>query len=499
MSTNSNENAGDAVVRSPDYDLTTKIAPFLDIHLVFPMFFFLEESDMYDQNDIAVARLELVKKTNMMDYAIALYKDIHGENTKIPQALEDRRVQVLDEYTRHVEAAMPILRFIDNGDEEPPEEINGEQFNAEYLKAQHGVTDEHIEALYRCAKFKYECGDYDSAASYLFYYRQLVPADSERSLRALWGKFASEILSEHWEEADRDRENLYNAISRLSTDDTTELETGRAKSTHKLMVLQQRSWLLHWSLYIFFNHPKGKDTLVEFFLRHDNRNHLNNLNAIQTNCPWLLRYLAYVIITRQRRKDDIKTLLNVISQEKYTYRDPIIEFVEELLVNFNFEAAQEKLRQCESVIRSDYFLSNFAEEQEVVDTFVENARLFIFETYCRIHQKIDIGMLANKLSMHENDAEKWVVNMIRNAHFDARIDRAARQVIMSVNYPSIYQQVIGKTKDLSIRTRLLADSIETAIHEPLKESKDDNRGQSRGGGRGGRGGGRGGRQGRPQY
>ena len=110
-------------------------------------------------------------------------------------------------------------------------------------------------------------------------------------------------------------------------------------------------------------------------------------------------------------------------------------------------------------------------------------------------------MLANKLSMDENDAEKWVVNMIRNAHFDARIDQAARQVIMSVNYPSIYQQVIGKTKDLSIRTRLLADSIETAIHEPLKENKDENRGQARGGGRGGRGGGRGGRQGqgRPQY
>ena len=30
---------------------------------------------------------------------------------------------------------------------------------------------------------------------------------------------------------------------------------------------------------------------------------------------------------------------------------------------------------------------------------MENARLFIFETYCRIHQKIDISMLAQKLAM----------------------------------------------------------------------------------------------------
>ena len=143
-------------------------------------------------------------------------------------------------------------------------------------------------------------------------------------------------------------------------------------------------------------------------------------------------------------------------------------------------------RQCESVIRSDYFLVNFANEEEIVQLFIENARLFIFETYCRIHQKIDIGMLASKLSMDENEAEKWVVNMIRNAHFDARIDRAARQVIMSVNYPSIHQHVIAKTRDLSMRTKLLADSIESAIHEPQKEMKYDDRGQHRGGrGRGG--------------
>lgn len=33
------------------------------------------------------------------------------------------------------------------------------------------------------------------------------------------------------------------------------------------------------------------------------------------------------------------------------------------------------------------------------DDFVENARLLIFETYCRIHQCIDLQMLADKLNM----------------------------------------------------------------------------------------------------
>lgn len=43
------------------------------------------------------------------------------------------------------------------------------------------------------------------------------------------------------------------------------------------------------------------------------------------------------------------------------------------------------------VLLSDFFLCNCADE------FMEAARHFIFETYCRIHHKIDIGMLAEKM------------------------------------------------------------------------------------------------------
>lgn len=49
-------------------------------------------------------------------------------------------------------------------------------------------------------------------------------------------------------------------------------------------------------------------------------------------------------------------------------------------------------------------------------------RLFIFETYCRIHQCIDLKMLSQKLNMDEEAAEKWIVNLIRNARLNAKID-----------------------------------------------------------------------------
>lgn len=61
------------------------------------------------------------------------------------------------------------------------------------------------------------------------------------------------------------------------------------------------------------------------------------------------------------------------------------------------------------VIDNDFFLTACKEE------FLENARWFIFETYCRIHQCIDIKMLSERLNMDQESAEKWIANLILNA------------------------------------------------------------------------------------
>lgn len=83
------------------------------------------------------------------------------------------------------------------------------------------------------------------------------------------------------------------------------------------------------------------------------------------------------------------------------------EFVQSLFIKVDFESAQQKLVECEELIENDYFLTAMKSE------FVENARWFVFETYCRIHQCIDLGMLAQKLGMPEDAAERWIVNLIR--------------------------------------------------------------------------------------
>lgn len=150
--------------------------------------------------------------------------------------------------------------------------------------------------------------------------------------------------------------------------------------------LQNRTWLIHWSLFPFFNHDPARDALTDLFFSPA------YINTIQTNCPWVLRYLAAAVITNRNRAQrnnslyqrQLKDLIRVVRQEDYEYTDPITDFVKALYVDFDFEEAQKKLGEAENVLRGDFFLVSAA------DAFIEAARHLISESYCKIHQRIDI-------------------------------------------------------------------------------------------------------------
>ena len=73
------------------------------------------------------------------------------------------------------------------------------------------------------------------------------------------------------------------------------------------------------------------------------------MNAIQTTCPHILRYLTTAVISNKRRRNMIKDMVRVLQQDPSTHKDPIIEFLECLFVHFDFDGAQQKLRECEQV------------------------------------------------------------------------------------------------------------------------------------------------------
>ncbi|PIA48328.1 hypothetical protein AQUCO_01400732v1 [Aquilegia coerulea] len=425
-----------------NYDLTRYIAPNLDRHLTFPLLEFVQDRRLYPDDETLKAKIELLNKTNMVDYAMDIHKSLY-QTEEVPQDMIDRRVKVVARLKALEESAAPLITFLQN----PimlQEYRADKQYNLQMLQERYQIGPDQIEALYQYAKFQFECGNYSGAADFLYQYR-LLCTNSERNLSALWGKLAAEILMQNWDVALEELNRLREIID--------------AKNFQSpLNQLQSRIWLMHWSLFIFFNHDSGRSGIIDLFL-YD-----RYLNAIQTNAPHLLRYLATALIINKKRRPQLKELIKVIQQEQCSYKDPITEFLQCLFVNYDFDGAQQKLQECEEVILNDPFLGKRVEEGNFTtvplrDEFLENARLFIFETYCRIHQCIDIGMLAEKLNMSYDEAERWIVNLVRNAKLDAKIDSKSGTVVMEPNHVNVYEQIIESTKALSLRTYKFANLV----------------------------------------
>jgi len=143
---------------------------------------------------------------------------------------------------------------------------------------------EMMDSFVKLAKYRYECGNYSVSTSYLYFYMLIMPPTDkvlpifnawklsikkiciykiilifihlpnfQNYLNVLWGKLASEILVQNWETALEDVNKLREYI------DSNVIG-------NSLQVLQQRTWLIHWSLFVFFNHVKGRDLIIEMFL-----------------------------------------------------------------------------------------------------------------------------------------------------------------------------------------------------------------------------------------
>lgn len=199
--------------------------------------------------------------------------------------------------------------------------------------------------------------------------------DNDKTSEATWGKLACEILSVNWEAC-------LEEINKIKEQIDTRL------FNNPLAQLHQRTWLIHWSLFPLFNHEPARETLTELFFS------LPYINTIQTACPWILRYLAAAVITGRNRNSSgrnssqyqkqIKDLVRIVRQEGYEYNDPVTDFIKALYIDFDFEEAQKKLGETEEILKNDFFLVATA------DAFVDSARHLISESYCKIHQRIDI-------------------------------------------------------------------------------------------------------------
>jgi len=443
-----------------DHDLIGRMASFMDLHMMFPLIQYLQSKDIYVQDDLNFAMLEIVRPTLMFDYMLELMGDEANDPAVVEEVnrKRDETVADLEELTAFIS---PLLNLVQD---QASLMMVGGAFTMENLSSEHDITEDMISAYERFGKMSYETGSYLETIDVMKFCFELTHNNEN-----LWGKLAAESITL------KTTDDVVAAVADIEflADRIEKGEDNNSENYH-LEQLQRRSWLLHWSLFTFFksdiqesqdpdpslrengapilakDFPKYlKAKMIEVFLNP------KNLNSIQTNCPHLLRYLSVMLICSDKKtnRKNLQTLIKVIQQEQYNYRDPITSFVECLLVSFDFDSAQERLRECEMVLSNDYFLEHMKDE------FIESAKKAIFDIYCRIHTKIDTTMLSSRLGMAPEEAELWIVNLIRDARLDAKIDSEQNCVIMGQHYPEIYQQIIDKSKDLTLRSYQLVNDV----------------------------------------
>lgn len=249
------------------------------------------------------------------------------------------------------------------------------------------MTLTQITTLYNFGQFQYTYGNYTGAADYLYHFR-ILSTQSDLLLSAQWGKVASDILSGQWDTALEELNRLKDLIENGALPTGAGASSGGAAPPGALTQLQSRAWLMHWSLFVYFNHQDGRTALLETFLSPA------YLNTMQIVCPWLLRYLAAAAILSRSSSNkkggkssatsSLAAIVKLIQAESYSYSDPVTDFLKDVYVDFNFEQAQSSLKEAEKVLERDFFLEGFKDE------FLENARFVVSEAYCRIHQRIDI-------------------------------------------------------------------------------------------------------------
>lgn len=492
------------------YDLTQTLLPYLDRHLGLPLLSHLAGTGIFAEADIAKAQYELAKNTSMVDYALQLHEQAYP-NQPAPAEIEKQRdtaIALNDKLGGEVDHVLNVIQDPDVASALKQDKAQ----NLQWLEEKYSLTSEQINALYRYGYFQFNCGNYADASSYLYHFR-ILSTDPVLIMSSHWGKLASDILCAEWEQALSElkllREQIDSSAAHATASYAPSSSSNGAAQTDDLTqegLLKKRAWLLHWALFIFFNHPQGREQLVEMFLSPV------YLNTIQTTCWWLLRYIVAALLLSRRTtrvylvqqpapatlmasassanvnklspQAAIKDITNIIDSESYRLAgtDPIVDFLSKLFVDFDFEAAQEQLTLAEQVAAKDFFLADFKDE------LVEACRVVISEAYCRIHSKVDIADLVKRLNLSKEDGEKWIVNLVRDTRADAKIDFKEGMVFMNPTHPPIYQTIIEKTRGFTFRTSAMGTAIDRKAHPPSLNNTHNLNGNDKRGGAGGRGG-----------
>ena len=302
-------------------------------------------------------------------------------------------------------------------------------YNLNLLSSEHGVGAEDVDALFHYAKFQFDCGNYSAAAEFLLHYRSLC-TNGERGSAALWGKFASDILQQDWNAAQEDMTRLKDAVE-------------NRQYPSPLAQTRARTWLLHWSLFVFFNHENGRNAIIDVFFQERHAEHPGGAPHLPVSRRGGDREQAPAVDAEGPRADPAER--DVLG--------PDHGLSHRAVRGVRLRRRAGEARGVRGGFGEDFFLVGCKEE------FGENARLCIFGDVLQ-----DPPVHRHQRPRDEaRDGPRQRGAVDREPHQEHEAQREDRQrkgtVVMAADAPSIHDVVVEKTKALTSKTYSLAHAV----------------------------------------
>merc|ERR1712013_182549 len=136
------------------YDLTAKVGPYLDRHLVFPLLEFLSSKEIFDEMELLRGRLELLQGTNMLDFVKDEYQRLNNTD-EVPDEFHERRQHVIYQMKELESKTESIQKAFEHPDfqAEATKARDGAALFA-FLEERFNITTEDLSTLYQYAKFQ---------------------------------------------------------------------------------------------------------------------------------------------------------------------------------------------------------------------------------------------------------------------------------------------------------------------------------------------------------
>ncbi|VWU48465.1 eukaryotic translation initiation factor 3 subunit E, putative [Hepatocystis sp. ex Piliocolobus tephrosceles] len=340
-------------------------------------------------------------------------------------------------------------------------------------------SDNIDDQVLKLSRYYYQKKDYQKSKSYLLIYILNISeiiiniSDSPKIKTCYWG-IISNIINSYFINLNNEeymftinmdnklvvKDEILNEVNVCIETIITLSQLLNKDKASKNEIMLQRSWLIHWALILIFHfflyliHVKNiytkhsiLSTFQEWFMDE------KNITVLTIICPHIIRYYCVYAIFYRNRKEHFDLILNTLNILKYKYSDSFTMLLISIFIEYDFNMAQKCIANIGTICSKDVFLYKLKPYIE------EQCRFIIFETYCRIHTSINIDMIADKVNLSKEDAEKWIVNLIRNAKLDAKIDSEKNCIQISTTMPNLYQKIIDKTQNLTMRSNFIVQML----------------------------------------